>query len=451
MRENFIGFFKACALNNDLIRGLVVVFAITYVLTPFKWKDKREALFYLLKYVVWTALYFLVWATVHAAINTWWKEQEYLLFVTEIARVTLFYVIYALFFCKYSAKAKIILTSSLLAVVTNSDNLSNCFLSWVEDPALRPLFSVFYLVIVIFAVALKRFSVENVVDFPNGALFLILMTNGAIVLFTVLTALLTYWEERAVVYRVIIYSMQCFFVFPAYFSLLHVCKERDNLLEERLKNHMTEALQTQVLIAKDNLELVRKIRHDLKNQYTYMLALIRGGEYAKVEAMLEEMSSVPALTSGNMIDCGNFDISAILSMENSKAKTNGIELQCSVAVPKDLSLSNSDLCSVLSNLIDNAIEANVRYNVKDPIVVRVNCAQNFIYINVLNRLGDNADEKNVLLLKTSKENRGDHGLGTGIVKRIAENNGGSARFSVENGTFQAEVLLELRTIAQGGG
>lgn len=431
-------------MNNDLVRGIIVIFAITYVLTPFDWKDKRAVLLYILKFLVWTIVYFLVWATIHAWIETYYNHS-FMLFVSEIVRITVFYVVYALFFCKYSTKTKVILTGSLLAAAVNADNLSNSFSKLY--PSAEPYFCCFYLIILVFALVLKRHSVERVVDFPNGALFLIVMVNTVIVIFTIITALLSYVEERVVVYRIIIFAMQCVFVFPAYFSMLFVCKERDELLEERMKLQMVEAVETQVHLVKENLEVVRNIRHDLKNQNAYLLALLESGEYEKAKKMLSEQAADPSLAAGNAVDCGNFDISAILTMENSKANMNGYSLNCKVCVPKDLPIPRSDLCSVLTNLIDNAIEANARYGVEDPVDVQISCAQNMIYIKVMNKLGGNVDEKNLLLLHTSKADRMEHGLGTGIVKRVAGKHGGSASFSLEDNYFKAEVLLSMKNLA----
>ena len=145
----------------------------------------------------------------------------------------------------------------------------------------------------------------------------------------------------------------------------------------------------------------------------------------------------------DFVDCGNDLLSAICNMELTKAKEQGLEIQYKISVPKELSIEASDLTSVLSNLIDNAIEAEIRDETPSKdIEVEIKQEANYLFIYVENAFTPANHETDVLALHTSKANRSNHGYGTKIVKALAEKNHGYVTYSVQNTTFKASVMLE---------
>lgn len=207
---------------------------------------------------------------------------------------------------------------------------------------------------------------------------------------------------------------------------------------------LRQADETMLNVLKSNLAVYRKIRHDMGNHYHLMRSLLEQGEYDKLRAYFDEYSNqfVPTFST---INCGNNTVTVILNMELEKAKQAGLTLQASVAVPEELGIADTDLCSLLVNLIDNAIE----YLSRNPqlenrtITVELQLVRKNLLVTVKNAIRPE-DEPQALSLKTSKANKAYHGLGTKIAASVVESYNGVLRYQVQDGCFVADAMLTER-------
>ena len=167
-----------------------------------------------------------------------------------------------------------------------------------------------------------------------------------------------------------------------------------------------------------------------------MSELVRAERYEDLKKTLDAFSPVN-FQPECYVSCGNHDVSAILTMESRKAYEKGFCLKTMLVVPPTLPLEGGELCSLLTNLIDNAIEANIRFGLKDDIIVRISLKEQYLYIAVTNSLPPDADSRQLLQFRTSKAEPDEHGLGLQIVKRIAEKYNGHFLADVENSRFIA--------------
>ena len=129
-------------------------------------------------------------------------------------------------------------------------------------------------------------------------------------------------------------------------------------------------------------------------------------------------------------------------MELTKAKIKKIKIDVKVVVPPALPFKDSDLVSLLTNMIDNAIE-NYHSEEKDSIVVRIMKQNDFIRFIVSNPL-DLGKINPKGLTRTSKAGRG-HGYGTKIIKNIASAYNGYVDFNIEENRFVCDAVLNLNT------
>ena len=148
-----------------------------------------------------------------------------------------------------------------------------------------------------------------------------------------------------------------------------------------------------------------------------------GGEkrYEKLEKCVgeEEDRWVGTLP---IVDCGNYVVNAVLNMEGNKARYYGCRIEHKIAVPPRLPVADSDLCSVLTNLIDNAIEACGRAALPPEacaIGVEVRQQNRSLFIRVTNPLGG-ISAGPPLALHTSKKDAAPHGYGSKLAKKIAQ-------------------------------
>lgn len=209
--------------------------------------------------------------------------------------------------------------------------------------------------------------------------------------------------------------------------------------EQRLMEVQVEGLR----VYRESAESFHELRHEVKNQYAYIKMLLEQKDYDRAEEFFGEMS-MSANPTFAYVATGNQLVDDIVNLELSRARAKGIEVSTKIAVPTELPFSETDLCSLISNLLDNAIEACEKTG-EGPIQfgMMADKDQGVLIVTVSNPspTPPKLDKDGRLL--TTKQNRSSHGYGTRVVRRIAENNGGVADFSYEDGTFTARVMLSL--------
>ena len=183
-----------------------------------------------------------------------------------------------------------------------------------------------------------------------------------------------------------------------------------------------------------------KIRHDLRNQLSYTSVLLQDGKYEEADQYIRSLvdQKEEYLYS---FSCSNLIISGIVNLELTKAKIAGKKIKFKVVVPPKLPFEDSDLLSLITNIVDNSIENFVPSSDKDEINVTIVTQQDYLRITCFNSV-DKTILKNKPSLKTTKRNRG-HGYGTKIIKNIAKKYEGYATFTFEDAKFVCDCLINM--------
>ena len=226
-----------------------------------------------------------------------------------------------------------------------------------------------------------------------------------------------------------------------YFGLSRFMKKTQEN-NRRLTNELLVNADKDVLrLSSENLESIREMRHELKNQYAVMKAFLDSEEYSKLREYFSEYSELIE-RKVNFADYGNGTINAILCIGHGKARNVGADLDCKIAVPDKLNIKDVDLCSLLMNLINNAVEYYERNEaVTDrKITVEVIKIHQTLLIKVTNYINP-AHGTRALTLRTSKENKSLHGYGNKVVAFIVEKYNGSVCYEAEDGKFVAAAIL----------
>ena len=234
-----------------------------------------------------------------------------------------------------------------------------------------------------------------------------------------------------------------------YFATYFLCRERTqtlNLQAEIMKRTEAEEL---LAVSRRNLEELREIRHDIKNQYSYMRNMIAEKKYKELDAYFEEVTGTFAQTFLADDDCGNDVVNSIMKLARIKAESSGVGIEMKLAVPHELPFRESDLCSLFTNIIDNSIEACVFEKIPDASV-EVTLGINGDYmILVVSNPTRKTSEWLTNHAATDKKDKKAHGYGMKIVKKLASRYNGHFGISIENGCFVSELALDL--CAEGGG
>ena len=110
----------------------------------------------------------------------------------------------------------------------------------------------------------------------------------------------------------------------------------------------------------------------------------------------------------------------------------------------DVKISPVDICAVLSNQLDNAIEACELLPVAEErfISLEIWKRESFIFIRVINRTDKDTENKDQLFVSSKKDMSGMHGLGIKNIRETVEKYGGSLEMTCEKGYFTSIAMFQ---------
>lgn len=192
---------------------------------------------------------------------------------------------------------------------------------------------------------------------------------------------------------------------------------------------------------KRQYEEISKVRHDMKQTNAVVIGLLCE---AKTDEAIEYMKKAAQRISefDVVIDVGNDFVNAILNAKLSEAKRNGITVLCS-ADKNASGIDEVDLCNLLGNLLDNAIEACEKCRDRQRVIeIKIQMRGDKYLLEVENTATENALENNQQLV-TTKDDILRHGYGVKSIKSIAEKYNGMVNFSQVDDKFRSTVVLSI--------
>lgn len=183
----------------------------------------------------------------------------------------------------------------------------------------------------------------------------------------------------------------------------------------------------------------RKFRHDLKNHLALMNDLLHKKQYETFEAYLQQMNSRIDRFS-NKISVNNGIADAIVNKFDIEAEQKGITLHVKGHLPAPCNLSAFDLCTIISNLLSNAIEAEYAAAGND-VYVEFRYTDSEIMLAVENDYKQDLEQENGVF-HTTKEDKSNHGFGLENVKECVKRNNGQLTIQTRNHIFKVLVCVE---------
>lgn len=230
----------------------------------------------------------------------------------------------------------------------------------------------------------------------------------------------------------------------AYYLDYAVCQHNEAERQLMAEKYMAQSERNLMELSRQNLDELRATRHDIKNQYAYMNVLLTEKRYDELQEFFNQNKQANSKPLSG-IDCGNLVLNTILNLEQGRAHAQGCALDHRIFVAPHLPFAETDLCSLFTNLIDNALEAIQRQNIANGVVeVGINQKNAALYICVLNPVDEQLGKETLLSLKTTKKDKTMHGYGVRIVDSIVQKYNGQINRSVENGKYRVDIMLDLR-------
>ena len=226
------------------------------------------------------------------------------------------------------------------------------------------------------------------------------------------------------------------FVFNTIFLLMATSLNRNARL--RQENQLLSLQQQRYENLKTAIEEARQARHDMRHHLNHISMLAEENDMETLKAYLSQtVSRIPDL---DMHFCENRAADSVLGYYCALAKREGIPFSAQIDLPQTLPVDELDMCLVLSNLLENALEASLR-TVPARRWMKVNAyvhAERLLLMQVENACDGEIKETNGVFRSSKRKG---NGIGIQSVRHIAEKNGGASTFACQDGVFCAKIML----------
>ena len=187
-----------------------------------------------------------------------------------------------------------------------------------------------------------------------------------------------------------------------------------------------------------NQEKSRELYHDMKNHILCMKYSDehKSDEYIeKVELLLDEYS--------NKFNTGNVILDTLLHEKNTICLQNRIKFICDINFKKCSFIEDEDICTIFSNLLDNAIESCLKIKNKETSIILRGIAIDSLFVVKLTNTTNGEIDSTGDNLNTTKKNKSLHGLGLKSVKRTLDKYDGELVIEYDKNVFSAKILIPI--------
>ena len=224
--------------------------------------------------------------------------------------------------------------------------------------------------------------------------------------------------------------------FNAIFLLMAISINRNVRLQQ--ENQFLSMQQQRYENLKAAIEETRQARHDLRHQLCQLSALAEEGDLEKIKTYLA--SAVSRIPSLEMHFCENQAADSVVGYYCALAKRENIPYSVQIDLPERLPVDEVELCLVLSNLLENALEASLR---TAPARRKIKLTAylhggSLALIQVENTYDGVIREKDGVFQSSKRK---EDGVGLQSVRHIAEKSGGVSTVTYQDGLFCAKVML----------
>ena len=134
------------------------------------------------------------------------------------------------------------------------------------------------------------------------------------------------------------------------------------------------------------------------------------------------------------------DVDALLNAKLHYARINGVDVKYNIKISQQVKIDSMDICIVIGNILDNAIENSSTNNKgKNIVILEINTVQNYFAIKSQNTTANCKVKENV---STKIDCYNMHGYGLSKIKEISEKYDGDMEFKIEKGLFRINVILK---------
>lgn len=213
------------------------------------------------------------------------------------------------------------------------------------------------------------------------------------------------------------------------------------MIDRRIERFQSELIENQLRETRDMYKQVRGWRHDYRNHIQNMRIQLSKGNYEELDRYLSELAD-DLNTVDTVVMTGNVMADAVLNAKLTTAGRMGIRTKVNASVPEGLALSDVELCAIMGNLLDNALEACEKLSEEKRFLrVYMGNLKNQFYLSVQNSAGELRKSGGTYL--STKDGGSAHGFGIFRIDRLTKKYGGYVNRQSEEGAFATEIMIPL--------
>ncbi len=224
-----------------------------------------------------------------------------------------------------------------------------------------------------------------------------------------------------------------------YIMCVNLSKSNIELVKERMKNAAYESRMNNVQAAKELHEKTLKIKHDMKNELLNIKMKIKEAKFEEADEYIEKTLNVK-LASAHIIFTENMLVDAVINKCIEKCKEKNISIK-TVIESSIGNIAEMDMAILLSNLLDNAIEAAEKTDEKK---IEFNMHNDKDYLCVLiNNSHNGSIVESEVGMSTTKSDKLFHGYGLSNVKDIVKKYNGNYYTDAQKSIFVTSIGLQI--------
>lgn len=335
---------------------------------------------------------------------------------------------------------KIIAVVMIYAVQILSDGIVYNFIHFYKESSVIMNTGVISNLLVLF----MELLIESAVDYKRESkinpmhltAIVIIPTGSIIIAFFIILSEMTHIQKSLCIGILLIINAMIFDIYDV------LIEQYIAIYEKKLLEQQNKSYRNQFEIIKESNDNMRLLKHDIKNHMYILEDMIRRDEKEKILEYINDVENILDVKR-QYSNSGNIDIDSIINYKLSAAEAMGAKLKLEIRVPARLDIKEFDINVILSNVLDNAVEA-IKFVDNKLIDIKIEFSKGVLYLCVKNTyLKIELDEKGEL--KTTKQDFQNHGLGLNSVRRTAEKYNGTMITELEENMFTIKVLLYSNT------
>lgn len=220
------------------------------------------------------------------------------------------------------------------------------------------------------------------------------------------------------------------------FTLYKVAKKSKEMMETNLKLQQIEMEQKITQDLADVVNNLRSLRHDMNNHMSILQGLLSLGEYEEATNYLNSIS-LDLVVANQFVFTENRVLSVLINSKIDKATTLKIPIQTEI-LANDFPLDDKDLCALIGNILENAIEAAEKADSQN-ITFSIKKENHRLYIKCENTFSVTPIVQNGEFITTKKEKQY-HGIGTKNIKSIVKKYNGETEFAFDD-LFHVSIVI----------